>query len=151
MPRDQSIQVARRQLIFDIEKLNRMKSKYNLEPEIKVTKTKTESDESDESLVGLDRHLTNDNDNDKTVNNNNKTVNNNNIPSEKSEDTNHDVPVKDSLDENNPTQATQATQAIKHKHKFYFLNGLGKYHCKNCKTSGDRFYMEETYCKGSKK
>lgn len=122
-----------------------MKSKYNLEPEIKV---KTESDESDESLVGLDRHFSKDTNNDKMVNNDNENTNNYNIPSEKSEDTNPDPSHKGSLNENNPTQATQATQLT---HDLYWLSGSGKWHCRNCKVSGDKFYMEDTNCRGSKK
>src|SRR6185312_1788377 len=44
----------KKQLVFDFDKLQRMRQKYNLDVDVKV---KTESDESDESHVGLDRHF----------------------------------------------------------------------------------------------
>jgi hypothetical protein len=37
------------------------------------------------------------------------------------------------------------------KHNSYFNKGSGKWHCSNCKESGDRFHMEDTECPDSKK
>lgn len=63
----------KRRLIFDIGKMNRMKAKYNLEPNIKVI------NEADEALVGLDRHISKDTNNDKTQDNSDKSANNFNV------------------------------------------------------------------------
>ena len=149
----------KKQLIFDISQLKLMNSKYNVDVDVKVVSESDESDESDESLVGLDRHLNGDNGSDKTNNNNNRNTNNFNISSEKSEDTDSDPSRKVSLDANNPTQATQATQRLfynnssetKHEHETYRRSGDYQLGCRNCGLVGDIYTFKDTSCTQSRK
>ena len=106
----------KKQLVFDIDKLNRMANKYNLDVDIKVVNksndssgTIVESNESDESLVGLDRHFSDTNNDTENVGNKEESENITDFASETNANIDSDNTAEADIHDNNPTQATQPT------------------------------------------
>ena len=107
----------KKQLVFDLDKLKQMRDKYNLNVDVKVvpqskskSKSKSDSyrtfDESDESDVGLDRHLSTGTDSEKVQDNSTEDTNNFNNPDKKPEENTTDQSNIDPLSSNKAGKGT---------------------------------------------
>ncbi len=97
----------KRKLIFDVKRLERMKEKYNLDLDIKVTNG---ADGADGAHYGLDRHIFDNNSNIENANNNKENVNNIGIARETGSYVESDQSQGSHLTENNVPQAPHMPQ-----------------------------------------
>jgi hypothetical protein len=133
-------------LTFDKDKLQRLGKIYELTTDISV-KVGVEDVEHVED-IGLDKHLTEQSSDKKTEDIDQENQNLSDKTSQSVENIStaeNDKAADSSL---HPPQAPQAPPK-QNQHDAYFE--LGKWHCKDCKATGDKFHMENTPCNGGAK
>jgi hypothetical protein len=129
--------------IFDLEELTRVGKAYNLSTDIQtkiidIEQNNITKDEGMKAPNPLGKPLTLKQDENQAQNQIQNYENKEEMPSVK--------PSEPSEPSNNNQEESCRPKT---KHEAYFSSG--KWHCNNCKVTGDRFHMQNTDCKESRK
>lgn len=136
-------------LTFDKDKLQRLRQIYDISIDVKVGYSSSEGVDHVEDVehVGLDKHVSEQSSDNKITDSGQE---NQNLRDKTAQNVENISTRENDKAVGTPPHAPQAPQAPpKQKHNAYF--SCGKWHCKDCKESGDKFHMENTNCTGAKK